>query len=138
MKRYLGTIRIGNVTTGEIVLHHGVEVVRKMSASNQMFIASKNSRGMEYVMISMIHLFVNLTWEIAAPMRFSLIRVTDECNVGGLCDRFLSMFRSEFLTETYVSAEGSKKLHLYYNLANITKKFVESLKYPFSHVRLES
>lgn len=109
-----------------------------MCASNQMFIALKSSRGMEYVMISIIHLFVNLTWEIAAPMRFSLIRVTDECNVGGLCDRFLSMFRSEFLTETYVSAEGSKKLHLYYNLANITKKFVESLKYPFSHVRLES
>ena len=52
-----------------------------MCASNQMFIALKSSRGMEYVMISIIHLFVNLTWEIAAPMRFSLIRVTDESKV---------------------------------------------------------
>ena len=36
----------------------------------------------------------------AAPVRMSLIRVTEECKVGGLGDRFLSMFRAEHLTET--------------------------------------
>ena len=42
----------------------------------------------------------------------SLIRVTEECKVGGLGDRFLSMFRAEHLTATYVSAEKVKKASL--------------------------
>ena len=49
---------------------------------------------------------------LAAPVRITLFRVTDECKVGGLRDRFPSIFRLGTFDRNLGEGRGVKKASL--------------------------